>query len=184
MNRKILFLFCSLLLTFYVNAEKKPLDHSVYDLWESVTQVLISNDGLYTVYVVAPQDGDSILFVSNLKTQLTTRIDRGYNAQITDDSRYVVFQIKPSQSEKKEARKQKKPADEQPADSLGWLPLGAQTVERLPDVKSFKMPEKRPIFLPIRPVCPKIRLHKKRMKNRNHSFYTISKPERMIRFRM
>ena len=155
MNRKFLFIVCTLFLTFLANAEKKPLDHSVYDLWESIAQVSISNDGLYATYQVAPYEGDSILYVTNLKTQATMRIDRGYNALITDDSRYIVFQIKPTQSEKKEARKKKKPADEQPVDSLGWLLLGTQNIERLPDVKSFKMPEKASGFFAYTTRMPK-----------------------------
>ena len=165
MQRKILFTFFSVFFVVLLHAEKKPLDHSVYDLWESVTQVLISNDGNYTVYVVAPQDGDSILYVTNVKTQATTRIDRGYNARITDDSRYVVFQIKPWQTEKKEARKQKKSADEQPVDSLGWLQLGTQQVEHIPEVKSFKMPEKASGFFACATRMPKDTvMHKKEEK--------------------
>jgi len=155
MQRKISFTLFSVFFVILLHAEKKPLDHSVYDLWESVAQVLISNDGNYAVYVVAPQDGDSILYVTNVKTKTSTRIDRGYNARITDDSRYVIFQIKPWQSEKKEARKQKKSADEQPVDSLGWLQLGTQKVERIPEVKSFKMPEKASVFFACTARMPK-----------------------------
>ena len=155
MNRRILFFFIVLALASFIVAQKKPLDHSVYDSWESVTQASISNDGLYAVYIVAPQDGDSILYVVNVKTQATTRIDRGFNAQITDDSRFVVFQIKPTQAEKKEARLQKKSADEQPKDSLGWLQLGTQNAEKLPDVKSYRMPEKASDFFAYTAQMPK-----------------------------
>ena len=142
MNRRIIFFFFLAVLATWAVAEKKPLDHSVYDSWESIAQVSVSNDGLYVVYAVAPQDGDSVLYVMNMKTQAATRIDRGFNAQITDDSRYIVFQIKPMQAEKKEARLKKKSADEQPTDSLGWMQLGVQSIEKIADVKSFKMPEK------------------------------------------
>ena len=155
MKRKIIFYFLSTVLAWFAGAQKKQLDHSVYDSWESITQVSISNDGNYSVYMVAPQDGDSTLFVTNVKTQVTTRIDRGFNARITDDSRYVVFQIKPTQDEKKEARKQKKSTDEQPADSLGWLQLGTQKVEKIPDVKSYRMPEKSSDFFVYTTPIPK-----------------------------
>ena len=146
MIRKILFSIIAFFVVVIANAEKKPLNHSVYDLWESVAQVLISNDGKYAVHVVAPQNGDSILYITNLKTQTDTRVDRGYNARITDDSRHVVFQIKPSQEEKNEARKQKKSAEEQPMDSLGWLQLGSQKVERIPQVRTYRMSEKTSSF--------------------------------------
>ena len=146
MNRKILFLVLTAVLSIIAIAQKKPLDHSVYDSWESIAQISVSNDGLYVVYTVAPQDGDSVLYVTHIKTQVSTQIDRGFNAQMTDDSRYAVFLIKPTQAEKKDARLKKKSADEQPADSLGWLQLGTQKVEKIPNVKSYRMPEKSSDF--------------------------------------
>lgn len=149
-------------LVFYMNAEKKPLDHSVYDSWENITQVQVSNDGCYSVYMIAPQEGDSVLCVTNLKTQATVSIDRGFDAQITDDSRYIVFKIKPTQAEKKEALRKKKKADEQPKDSLGWLKLGSSQVEKIPNVKSYKMPEKASdFFVYITPMPKDTIRHKK-----------------------
>ena len=142
MKNRALLVFLLGFLTISLVAQKKPLDHSVYDSWESISQVLVSNDGNYSVYIVAPQEGDSLLYVTNLKTQAATLIERGFSPQITDDSRYVVFRIKPMQQEKKDARKSKKSADEQPQDSLGWLRLGTQDIKKIPEVKSYRMAEK------------------------------------------
>ena len=142
MKNKYLFILLSTFIAINVSAEKKPLDHSVYNSWESIPQLIISNDGSHSVHIVAPQDGDSVLYVTNTKSLQATRIDRGFSPQITDDSRYVVFRIKPTQEEKKDARKKKKKADEQPKDSLAWVKFGTQQVEKIPDVKSYKMPEK------------------------------------------
>ena len=111
MKSKALFIFFLVFPAIIINAEKRPLDHTVYDSWESIAQQLLSNDGNYAAYIVAPQDGDSVLYVTNLKTQVSTRIERGFSPQITDDSRYIVFRIKPTQAEKKEARQKKKKAD-------------------------------------------------------------------------
>ena len=155
MKSRILFISLIVFPALSINAEKKPLDHTVYNSWESITQVLISNDGNYATYIVAPQDGDSILYVTNLKTQAATCIERGFSPQITDDSRYIVFRIKPTQAEKKEARKSKKKADEQPQDSLGWFKTGTQEVEKIPDVKSYKMPEKASDFFAYTTLMPK-----------------------------
>lgn len=147
--------FLCILFAYEMSAQKKPLDHSVYDAWESISQVLVSHDGQYSVHLVAPQDGDSVLYVTHLKTQETTRIDRGYSPQITADSRYVVFRIKPTQAEKKEARKQKKKADEQPKDSLGWFPLKTRQVEKISDIKSYKVPEKASNYVAFTTPMPK-----------------------------
>jgi len=155
MRHKISFFFIEVVLVIGVYGQKKPLDHSVFDAWETVAQVLISNDGNFAAYSVAPQEGDTLLYVTNLKTQATTCIERGFSPQITDDSRYVVFRIKPTQAEKKEAIKQKKKPDEQPKDSLGWLRLGTQNVEKIPDVKSYKMPEKASDYFVFVATMPK-----------------------------
>lgn len=158
-------LFLSLLLicvTIGVDAQKKPLDHSVYDAWESISQPLISHDGNYAVYLVAPQAGDSVLYITHLKSQTTTRVDRGHSAQITDDSHYVVFRIRPSQAEKKEIQKKKKKADEMPKDSLGWLRLGTNRVEKIPEVKSLRMPEKASDFVTYTTPMPKDTMRQKK----------------------
>ena len=74
---------------------KKPLDHSVYDGWKSVGERAISNDGNYVVYAINPQEGDGDLIIQNTKTNYKLTVSRGYNAVITEDSRYAVFKIKP-----------------------------------------------------------------------------------------
>ena len=155
MQNKFFFILIAVFLSTNIFAQKKPLDHSVYNLWESIPQVLISNDGNFSAYIVAPQDGDSVLYVTNTKTQAEVRIDRGFSPQLTDDSRYAVFRIKPSQEEKREAIKSKKKPEEQPQDSLGWLKMGGQEVEKIPNVKSYRMPEKSSDFFAYTTAMPK-----------------------------
>ncbi|MDR3252367.1 MAG: hypothetical protein LBT35_02205, partial [Tannerella sp.] len=153
--RKRTLIITLLWLAITVNAQKKQLDHDAYDAWESVAQALVSNDGRYAVYIVAPQEGDSMMYVKDLKTMAEKRIERGFGPQISDDSRYLVFKIKPSQAEKKDARKKKRKADEQPKDSLGWLQLGTQDVFRQPEVKAYKMPEKASNYFAYQTAMPK-----------------------------
>ena len=74
---------------------KKPLDHAVYDGWKSIGERMISNDGQFVVYTVNPQEGDGELVIQNASTGYKKVIARGYNAVITEDSRYIVFKIKP-----------------------------------------------------------------------------------------
>ncbi len=56
--RKLLLLLASLACLPLARAQqpaKKPLDHTVYDRWESVTSQKISNNGKYVLYQVKPQ---------------------------------------------------------------------------------------------------------------------------------
>ncbi|HYK55017.1 MAG TPA: S9 family peptidase, partial [Flavisolibacter sp.] len=132
-----------LLSPFYVLAQKKPLDHSVYDGWQSIAERLISNDGRWVVYTVTPQEGDADLFIQSADgSQYKKQVPRGYSALITEDSRFVVFKIKPFYKDIREARIKKKKPEDFPKDSIGIVELGKDAVVKMPKVKSYKAPDK------------------------------------------
>lgn len=137
-------LVCSLLFAaISVTAQnKKPLDHSVYDGWKSIGERMISNDGKYIVYAVNPQEGDGELVVQGPSVNYKKVIARGYNAVITEDSRYVVFKIKPIFQETRQARIKKKKPDEMVKDSIGILELGKEDIIKIARVKGYKTAEK------------------------------------------
>ncbi|MFY7839510.1 MAG: S9 family peptidase, partial [Lacibacter sp.] len=99
-------------------AQKKPLDHSVYDRWQSVQSSQISNDGKWVVYQVSPQEGDADLIIQSHDGAYKKVIARGYGSVITNDSRYVIFKIRPLFKDTRDARIKKKRPDEMPKDSM------------------------------------------------------------------
>ena len=121
---------------------KKPLDHAVYDGWKTAGDRLISNDGLYMVYTINPQEGDGELVIQHTKTREKKIFERGYNPVITEDSRFVVFKIKPIFQETRQAKIKKKKPDEMTKDSMGIVELGKEAVLKIARVKGFKVPEK------------------------------------------
>ncbi len=70
-------------------AQKKPLDHSVYDGWQSIGERAISNNGKYVVYAVTPQEGDGTLVLQAADNSWKKEVPRGYSATITEDNRFV-----------------------------------------------------------------------------------------------
>ncbi|MBS1562984.1 MAG: hypothetical protein JST39_01290, partial [Bacteroidetes bacterium] len=128
--------------TTLVFAQKKPLDHSVYDGWQSIGDKYISNDGKWAVYTVNPQEGDGMLVVQATDNSYKREIPRGYNAAITEDSRFVVFRIRPFFRDTREARIKKKTPDQMPKDSLGILEPARDSLTKIPRVRSYKVPEK------------------------------------------
>jgi len=44
-------------------AQKKPLDHSAYDSWQSIGEKLVSADGRFITYVINLQEGDGELVI-------------------------------------------------------------------------------------------------------------------------
>jgi dipeptidyl aminopeptidase/acylaminoacyl peptidase len=127
---------------FTVLGQKKPLDASVYDHWESIGDKLLSPDGKYLVYTVNPQEGDGRLVIRATTGDYAKEIPRGATAAITSDSRFLVFQIKPYYKDSREARIRKKTPDASPKDTLGWIQLGTDVLTKIPRVRSYKVPEK------------------------------------------
>lgn len=141
MKRIAIFLF--LISPLSLLAQKKPLDHTVYDSWQSIGERMISNNGKWVVYTVTPQQGDADLYIrttdgSNYKKHFS----RGYNAMITEDSRFVIFKIKPWYNDTRNARIKKKKPEDFPKDSIGIVELGQDKIVKAASIKSFKMPAK------------------------------------------
>jgi dipeptidyl aminopeptidase/acylaminoacyl peptidase len=140
---KYFFICLFLFLSFSSAAQnKKSLDHSVYDGWKSIGERIISNNGQFVVYTVNPQEGDGELVIQNPQAKYKKIIPRGYNAVITEDSKYAVFKIKPLFQESRQAKIKKKTADDLPKDSLAIIELGQDSILKIAKIKSFKSPEK------------------------------------------
>jgi len=136
-----------MLTTFVASAQKKPLDHSVYDGWQSIGERLISNDGKIVVYTVTPQEGDAMLVIQQSNGTKLMEVARGYQARISEDSRFVVCKIKPAYQQTRDAKIKKKKADDMPKDSLAIVDVSAKSMEKIARVKSYKMPEESAVWL-------------------------------------
>ncbi len=141
MKKITLFTFC-LFVIQYVFAQKKPLDHSVYNSWQHIGERMISNDGKWVVYTVDPQEGDNELVIQSADAKYKKSVPRGYSALITEDSRYVVFKIKPFYKDTREAKIKKKKAEDFPKDSFGIVELGKEEIWKTEKVKGYKTPQK------------------------------------------
>ncbi|GAB3930357.1 S9 family peptidase [Mucilaginibacter myungsuensis] len=127
-------------------ASKKPIDHSVYDGWQSVSNQIISENGKWIVYVVKPQAGDADLIISDPKLAYNFKIHRADTARLTADSKYGIFLIRPSYADVRTAKIKKKAAADMPKDTLGFITLGNNAITKVPAVKSFKIAEKASII--------------------------------------
>ncbi|NBY25719.1 MAG: hypothetical protein EBQ65_08730 [Chitinophagaceae bacterium] len=130
-------------------AQKKPLDHTVYDQWQRIGDKLISPNGEWVVYTVEPQEGDGTLFIQSLSTKETQAFERGSAPQFSFSGRFLVFKVRPLYAQTREARIKKKKPEEFPKDSLVIVEMGKGEVKRIPMVKSFKMPAEEDGFLVI-----------------------------------
>lgn len=145
--KKLVCFFLSVLTISVAWAQKKPLDHTVYDGWQSIGERAISNDGKFVVYTITPQEGDAKLVIQQTGGKIVLEVPRGYQAKISTDSRFVVFKIKPTFQQTREAKIKKKKADDMSKDSLGLFDVTASSLEKLPRVKSFKLAEESAVWL-------------------------------------
>ncbi len=123
-------------------AQKKPLDHSAYDSWKSLQNISVSDDGRFVGAIISPQEGDSILFVRDLKKNQDMTL-KGVNRFIlSSDGKYTVGLIKAPFSDRREARIKKKKAEEMPKDSLVIIRNDSFNIEKIAGVKSYKTAEK------------------------------------------
>ena len=120
-------------------AQKKPLDHSVYDSWKNVGAFTMSDDGKYTSYMVREQEGDGYVEVLNLHTFERNMIERATQPKLTPDGKFLVATIKPFFKETKEAKIKKLKPDQMPKDTLGIYNVYSKKLEKIPFLKSMKI---------------------------------------------
>ena len=125
----------SVLTALPLSAQKKPLDHSVYDTWQTVSSIQNPYGGNWLLYSVTLQDGDDTLHIYDIaKGTVAYTIPRGSGAVISQDGTKAVYMIEAPKHATRQARIKKKKQHEMPKDSLVILDLksGARTV--LPDI--------------------------------------------------
>ncbi len=121
---------------------KKPLSHDVYDRWNRIAGEGISNDGSWVTYTLAPPEKDSRLILYRMQDGKSDTILRGTAPQMTQDSRFVVFLIKPPADSVKKAKIAMKTADEMPKDTVGIVRLGTPGMTVIPRARTFSLPSK------------------------------------------
>ncbi|MCR5709243.1 MAG: prolyl oligopeptidase family serine peptidase [Bacteroidales bacterium] len=139
--KKNILLMMALTVALSAFASKPPLDHSVYDNWKSVSGLSVQNDGDWARWTVAPQEGDLVLHLYNVKTGKTYDIERASQAKISEDATKLIFKIAPKFQETRQAKIDKKKPNEMPKDTLGILDLATGKIEKYPMLKGFKAGE-------------------------------------------
>ena len=136
-----------LFLSILSYGQKKPLDHTVYDGWQNIAERLISDNGDFIAFTVVPQEGDGLLYIKKKDGTNVAEIARGYNANMTDNSRFLICRIKPFFKDTREAKIKKKRPEEMPKDSLAIVDLNTGKITKVAQIKSFKIADEQAQFL-------------------------------------
>ena len=109
--------------TLPLSAQNKPLDHSVYDSWQSVRNIQLSPDGRVLSYEIAPQQGDGTLYIRDLGSGTQIAIERGTSLKMAQDAASALFTRKAPFEQTRQAKIDKKKKEDQPKDSLAKVDL-------------------------------------------------------------
>jgi len=122
---------------------KKQLDHTDVHRWRKIEQQKLSNNGQWALWSQIPvSEGDAMLHLWNATSGTTTIFPRSSEAQFSDDSKWLVFKIKPALDTLKAQRRKKVKDEDLPKDTLGIFDLVNGKLEKIPRLKNFSLPEK------------------------------------------
>ncbi len=124
----------------FAQSPKKSLDHSTYDIWNTIKNVRITNDGKWTTYQLQPGQGDGTVKLFDAFGVEQKSFERSKNASFTWDSDQLVFKITAPFDTIINMRRRKLEKEDLPKDSLAILNLKSQQLEKIPNVKSYSMP--------------------------------------------
>ena len=126
------------------SAQKKAMDHDVYDSWQSVSDILKSEDGHVLVWNVNPQEGDGTLYVRNMTPQRKGRpscreisIPRGSQASLDPKGKWLYLRIKPQFAKTRQEKIAKKKSENMTKDTLSVVDLTTMTVRKYGRVDSY-----------------------------------------------
>lgn len=126
------------------SAQKKAMDHDVYDSWQSVSDILKSEDGHVLVWNVNPQEGDGTLYVRNMTPQRKGRpscreisIPRGSQASVDPKGKWLYLRIKPQFAKTRQEKIAKKKSENMTKDTLAVVDLTTMTVRKYGRVDSY-----------------------------------------------
>lgn len=138
MHQSIRLTLTFLFLTTTLLGQKKPLDHSVYDNWKSLNHTSVTHDGKIAATLICPQQGDTTLLIKNLSGKRSLTIERVNSYKLSTDGKWTVGLLKAPFAERRQARIDKKKAEDMPHDSLVIVNNKTFAVQKIARVKSFK----------------------------------------------
>ena len=123
-------------------SQKKTLDHSDYDLWNTIQRETISPNGEFVMYSLEKGEKDQHLKIKDNKAKLIFEHERSERGNFTYDGNYAIFTIKPWKDSITGMKRRKVKKDKMPKDTLGIFDLKTNSLQKIAHIKSYQLPEK------------------------------------------
>lgn len=140
---------------FSQDLSKKQLDHSDFDVWKTISQAQISNDGQWVTYSLITERQDAELWIEHIDSGKEIKIERGVDAKISADNNWVIFMIKNRVDDIKEMKRNQVKKDDLPLDTLAILNLSTEELNKIPNVQKFQIPEFWSDWVAYQSITPK-----------------------------
>jgi dipeptidyl aminopeptidase/acylaminoacyl peptidase len=148
-----LILFTTVLLS--AQSTKRPLTFDDILKWNRITETAISNNGKYIVYKQEPWKGDPTLTITTPDAKEIATFNCGIDAEITFDSKYVVFKLKPVEDTIRQLKLKKTKKEDLPINKLAILNIENQKTDTIEKLISVKVPDKWAGWIAYQTEAPK-----------------------------
>lgn len=128
-----LFILMTCLLTFspIFSQQKKPLTFPDIMKFRSISEAVISEDGLWVAYTAQPDRGDGELKIQSTKEEKSFSIEQGSMPLFSKDALWLAAIVKPKAVEVEKAKKEK------PKQGMALLEIRSGQVRRFEKVEKF-----------------------------------------------
>lgn len=123
-------------------AQKKVLQHEDKALWNRIRNVNISNSGDYVLYASEKGEKDQTLQLLDIKGKSLMAYPRSKGGEFSYDSNYAIFTVNAWKDSISEMKRRKVKKKNLPKDTLMIYNIKEKTLNKIPNVKSYRIPQK------------------------------------------
>lgn len=138
---KLLILLFPLLIIGNLNAQKKTIDHTVYDIWQRISDTRISDQGNWVLYQQEPHKGNSKVYLHSIKNKSITCVERGKSAQFFPEEKGMIALISPDYDTVRNWKLEKVKKENWTKDSLFVELFNIDSSFKIPEVLSYQISE-------------------------------------------
>jgi dipeptidyl aminopeptidase/acylaminoacyl peptidase len=129
-------------MTCSIFAQKKILNHSDFDIWNTIQGQTIAPNGKYVMYSLEKGEKDNHLKIKDNKANLVFEHERSERGEFTEDSNFAIFVIKAWKDSITEMKRRKVKKNKMPKDTIGIYNLQQNTLDKIAHIKTYKSPQK------------------------------------------
>lgn len=133
------FSFTLLLLSFFVLGQKRTLSHSDYESWNVIANKSISDSGIWVSWQSNPQKGDGVLHIAS--RTISRSYERGVKHVFSPSERYLYFEEKPKEEDRRQALLDKVSKKDMPSNRLIIARPIKNTLDTIHDIVDWKSSE-------------------------------------------